>query len=182
MNDEHREQKHREITEFRYAIVAELANPYLSSAKVSNLIRQKTSQEYEIPYSGKRTLSEAVIRKWMYAFKKHGKKGLEPKLRSDAGACRSLSDSETALLLSTLESSPQLCATTVLAQPEKARKDHRQYLIIEPFAISPFGGVGSSATFAGSRRAQTAEVRVLLASGVRTGALHVHRGCPGRER
>jgi transposase InsO family protein len=151
MNDEHREQKHREITEFRYAIVAELANPYLSSAKISDLIRQKTRQEYEIPYSGKRTLSEAVIRKWMYAFKKHGKKGLEPKLRSDAGACRSLSDSETALVLSTLESTPQLCATTVLAQLRKQGK------ITGSISSSSLSRLVRSAGLDRQRRLQAAE-------------------------
>lgn len=122
MNDEQREQKRRQITEFRYAMVAELANPYLSTAQVSALIRQKSEQEHEVPYSGKRMLSEACIRKWMYAYKKHGKAGLEPKLRSDTGACRSLSESETALLLSHLEASPQLCATTVLAGLKKQGK------------------------------------------------------------
>jgi len=122
MNDEQREQKRRQITEFRYALVAELANPYLSTAQVSALIRQKSEQDHVIPYSGKRFLSEACIRKWMYAYKKHGKAGLEPKLRSDTGACRSLTESETALLLSHLEASPQLCATTVLAQLKKQGK------------------------------------------------------------
>jgi len=122
MNDEQREQKRRQITEFRYALVAELANPYLSTAQVSTLIRRKAEQEYEIPYGVKRTLSEACIRKWMYAYKKHGKAGLEPKPRSDTGACRSLTESETALLLSHLEASPQLCATTVLAQLKKQGK------------------------------------------------------------
>ena len=122
MNDEQREQKRREITEFRYALVAELANPYLSSAQVSALIGEKARQEHDIPYGGKRTLSEACIRKWMYAYRKHGKAGLEPKLRSDVGACRSLSESETALLLSHLENSPKLCATTVLRQLKKQGK------------------------------------------------------------
>ena len=115
MNEEQKAQKRREITEFRYALVAELANPYLDSAQVSELIRQKATQEYEIPYIGTRRLSEAAIRKWMYAFKKHGKAGLEPKLRSDAGQCRSLSESETALLISAIEGKPHLAATTVLA-------------------------------------------------------------------
>ena len=115
MTEEQKAQKRREITEFRYALVAELANPYLDSAQVSALIRRKAAQEYEIPYIGTRTLSEACIRKWMYAFRKQGKAGLEPKLRSDAGQCRSLTDSETALLLSGLEAKPHLAATTVLA-------------------------------------------------------------------
>jgi transposase len=122
MNDEQREQKRRQVTEFRYALVAELANPYLSTAQVSALIRQKSEQDHEIPCSEKRFLSEACIRKWMYAYKKHGKVGLEPKLRSDAGACRSLTEPETALLLSHLEASPELCATTVLAQLKKQGK------------------------------------------------------------
>ena len=116
MNKEQGEHKRRRITEFRYALVAELFNPYLSSAKVSELVRQKAAEEYEIPYTDKRRLSEACIRKWMYAYRKHGKKGLEPKNRSDAGICRALTEDESALLLSGLEASPSLCATTVLAE------------------------------------------------------------------
>ncbi len=54
MNEEQRAAKHREITEFRYALVAELANPYLSTAQVSELVRQKAAQEHQIPYIGKR--------------------------------------------------------------------------------------------------------------------------------
>ena len=118
---DHEEQAHRRqlITEFRYALVAELANPYLSSSQVSELVRAKAAQEHEIPCLGKRRLSEACIRKWMYAYKKHGKMGLEPKVRSDAGRCRSLSESETAVLMNALESSPHLTATTVLANLRK---------------------------------------------------------------
>jgi len=122
MNNEEREYKHRRITEFRYGIVAELANPYLSPAKVSELIRQKANQEHLIPYSSKRTLSESVIRKWLYAYRKEGKKGLEPKMRKDSGTSRSFSEAEAALLLSQLEASPQLCATTVLARLQKQGK------------------------------------------------------------
>ena len=69
MNEEQRAAKHREITEFRYALVAELANPYLSTAQVSELVRQKAAQEHQIPYIGKHRLSEACIRKRMYAYR-----------------------------------------------------------------------------------------------------------------
>lgn len=151
MNDEQREQKRRQITEFRYALVAELANPYLSTAQVSGLIRRKAGEEYEIPYSTKRVLSEACIRKWMYAYKKHGKAGLEPKLRSDAGACRSLTESQTALLLSHLEASPQLCATTVLAQLKKQGK------ITGSISSSSLSRLVRSAGLDRQRRLQAAE-------------------------
>jgi len=119
MDHEGQAQKRQLITEFRYALVAELANPYLSPTQVSELVRAKAAQEHEIPFLGKRRLSEACIRKWMYAYKKHGKAGLEPRVRSDAGRCRSLSESETAVLMNALESKPHLNATAVLAQLRK---------------------------------------------------------------
>ena len=99
MDHEAQAQKRREITEFRYALVAELANPYLNTAQVSELLRFKAEQEHQIPHYGNRRLSEGCIRKWMYAYKKHGKAGLEPKVRSDAGSCRSLSECEAAVLM-----------------------------------------------------------------------------------
>ena len=151
MNNEQREQKCREITEFRYALVAELANPYLSTNQVSALIRQKAGEEYDIPYSGKRTLSEACIRKWMYAYRKHGKSGLEPKIRCDAGRCRSLTESETALLLSHLETAPHLCATTVLAGLKKQGK------ITGTISSSSLSRLVRSAGLDRRRRVQAAE-------------------------
>ena len=122
MNSEQGELKRRKITEFRYKLVAELINPYLNSAKVSELVRQKALQEYEIPYTNKRRLSEACIRKWMYAYRKHGKEGLEPKHRSDTGVCRALTETDAALFLSRLEEEPTLCATTVLTELKKRGK------------------------------------------------------------
>jgi len=122
MNEEQRRRKHEAITEFRYALVAELANPYLSSSQVSALVRQKAAQEHEVPYLGRRKLSEACIRKWLYAYRKHGRAGLEPKMRSDAGRCRSLTEAETALLTAELEKHPTDAATTVLARLRRESK------------------------------------------------------------
>ena len=122
MNNEKREQKARRIVEFRYALVAELANPYLNNTQVSELVRRKARQDHDIPCSEKRQLSEACIRKWLYAYRKHGKEGLRPKNRSDTGLCRALAETEAAMLLSRLEASPNLCATTVLAQLKKQGK------------------------------------------------------------
>jgi putative transposase len=122
MTEEQKAQQRHEITEFRFALVAELANPYLSPSQVTELIRVKARSEYEIPYLGTRKLSEACIRKWMYAYRKHGKSGLEPKLRSDTGACRSLSAEQQAILITALEARPHLAATTVLAELRREGK------------------------------------------------------------
>jgi len=122
MTEEQRAQQRAQITEFRFALVAELVNPYLSPSQVSELIRKKSLVEHQIPYLGTRKLSEACIRKWMYAYKIHGKPGLEPKLRSDAGVCRSLSAEQQAILVTALEGRPHLSATTVLAELRREGK------------------------------------------------------------
>lgn len=122
MNEEQKAQQRHEITEFRFALVAELVNPYLSPSQVSELIRMKSLAEHQIPYLGTRRLSEACIRKWMYAYKNHGKAGLEPKVRSDAGACRSLSAEQQAILVGALEARPHLNATAVLAELRREGK------------------------------------------------------------
>lgn len=75
-----------------------------------------------MPYVGRKRLSEACIRKWMRAHKKHGKVGLEPKLHSDAGTCRALSQTELAILTAALEAQPKLTAAAVV---EKLRQEDR---------------------------------------------------------
>jgi transposase len=102
------------MTDFRFKLVAELTNPYLSSADRRKLIREKAGIEHEVPGLGRRRLSESCIRKWFYLYRKYGKEGLMPRSRRDAGASRVLSQQEAALLLNHLEEKPHLTAIAVL--------------------------------------------------------------------
>ncbi|KKM67298.1 hypothetical protein LCGC14_1472490 [marine sediment metagenome] len=113
MTEEQRERKEQEILDFRYSIIAELLNPYLSREERRKLIRQKAKREYEIPYSGKTTITEACIKKWYMTFRDHGKEGLTPKPRSDMGLSRVLPATEAAALLEYLEDHPKLTAKAV---------------------------------------------------------------------
>jgi transposase len=113
MKPEERETKAKEVCDFRYSIIAELLNPYLCREERLKLIRQKANREYEIPYSCKRSITEACIRKWYREFKEHGKEGLIPKTRSDRGTCRVLPPEESAALLEYLEAHPELTAQAV---------------------------------------------------------------------
>jgi len=113
MRAEERETKAKEVFDFRYSIIAELLNPYLCREERLKLIRQKANREYEIPYSIKRSITEACIRKWYRKFKEHGKDGLIPKTRSDMGTCRVLPPEESAALLEYLEAHPDLTAQSV---------------------------------------------------------------------
>jgi len=113
MRAEERETKAKEVFDFRYSIIAELLNPYLCREERLKLIRQKANREYEIPYSIKRSITEACIRKWYRKFREYGKEGLIPKTRSDMGTCRVLPPEESAALLEYLEAHPELTAQSV---------------------------------------------------------------------
>ena len=114
MTPEQREDRDQKVTEFRYQLVAELANPYLSAAKRRELILQKAQIQHEVPFLGRRRYSVGCIHKWLDLYRKHGKAGLTPRPRRDAGRARSLSDTETAVFLNYLENHPELTASAAL--------------------------------------------------------------------
>ena len=110
MNKEQEEQKAHKIMDFRYSIIAELLNPYLSRSERRAMMREKAGRRYEIPYSNRTRLTVECIKKWYATFKRFGKEGLRPKQRSDKGICRALSAEETAAFLEYLEHNPELTA------------------------------------------------------------------------
>jgi putative transposase len=120
MNNKERERQIGEMTDFRFKLVAELANPYLSSAERRRMIREKASVEHEVPGVGRRRLSEGCILKWLALYRKFGKEGLVPRSRRDAGLSRVLSQAEAALLVSHLEAHPELTATAVLRRLQES--------------------------------------------------------------
>jgi putative transposase len=109
-----REQEASRIADFRYGIIAELANPYLSHEERRRLLYEKARVLYEVPGRGPKTLTVSCLRKWLRLYQQHGKTGLVPHRRCDHGAPRSLSAEEAALLLNCLEQHPDWCASVAL--------------------------------------------------------------------
>jgi len=130
MNNKDQDRRRGEIQEFRYALIAELINPYLEHGELKRLIREKAGREYEIPYSQRRSISEECIRDWLKRFRKYGKEGLLPRRRSDRGSNRSLRPEEATQLIQYLEEHPELTATTCL------RELQRQGTILSPVSSS----------------------------------------------
>lgn len=130
MNNEEQDRRRGEIQEFRYALIAELTNPYLEHGELKRLIREKSRREYEIPYSQRRSIGEECIREWLKRFRKYGKEGLLPRKRSDRGSNRSLKPEEATHLIQYLEEHPELTAATCL------RELQRQGTILSPVSSS----------------------------------------------
>lgn len=113
INESHREERRQAVLEFRYGVVAELANPYLDHGALKEAIREKARRTYDIPYSRKTTITEACIRKWLSTYRKYGREGLMPKIRSDQGTSRVLSAEEQAAFLEALAKYPKLTAGAI---------------------------------------------------------------------
>lgn len=116
MTREDRQLRTEAMADFRYRLVAELANPYLSAEERRRLLREKARVVHDVPLLGQRRFTESCLRKWLAAYRTHGKTGLAPKDRRDAGQSRSLSPQEAATLVALLEAQPQLTATAALKQ------------------------------------------------------------------
>lgn len=122
MTNEEREHQAQEVADFRYSIIAELANPYLNREHRRRILFEKASVEYEVPRLGRRKLTVGCLRKWLRLYLAYGREGLLPHTRCDAGIPRSLSAAEAALFLNYLESRPELNSTVVLRILQKEGK------------------------------------------------------------
>jgi transposase InsO family protein len=114
MRNDEQEMKERLISEFRYGVIAELLNPYLSDEQRQRLIKEKAQREYEVPYSSKHMITEATIRRWLRAYKLHGRNGLLPRRRRDCGKPKSFTEAEQSALTTYLEAHPEVPARTAL--------------------------------------------------------------------
>jgi transposase len=98
------------IMDFRQAMVAELANPYLDHGERIRLIREKAYRQWDMPWSSKASVTEATIKHWLEQYRLYGKEGLKPKRRTDSGNSRAVSPDDTQALVELLKKQPELTA------------------------------------------------------------------------
>jgi putative transposase len=122
MNNDERELFAREITDFRFGVIADLLNTHLGWGELNALVKQKAKLKHRIPYSDRTSVSTACIRQWLRLYKKFGKEGLTPKLRKDAGTTKSLPPEEIALIIDALEKRPHITASSIVKQLQQEGK------------------------------------------------------------
>ncbi len=114
MDSEAREQLRKQIADFRYSVVAEICNPYLSEQEKKLLLKEKSERQYDIPGSRKKRITAETIKNWITKYKLYGKEGLLPKQREDRGRPRSFSDKEAESIIRMLEKKPELTVSSVI--------------------------------------------------------------------
>jgi transposase InsO family protein len=98
------------IMDFRQALVAELANPYLAYGERKRLIKDKAGRQWDMPWSRKTTITEATITHWLELYRQYGSEGLRPKRRADCGTSRAVSAEAAQALVDLLKKEPELTA------------------------------------------------------------------------
>jgi len=118
------EEKKKRIAEFRFGVIADLiGHRKLSWGERGRLLEEKASQDWEIPFSSRTSVSSAAILDWIRRYERSGRRlsSLYPLERSDKGAFRSL-DPETVATLVNLKTELRRASVPAILRTAKVRK------------------------------------------------------------
>lgn len=104
-----------EVALFRAMIVGELAQRELDHGELRAELMALSAQRYRAPGADcTRRYSLPTLERWLYALRAGGLEALQPKLRSDRGRCRSLTDEQRDLLREIRREYPQASAALIV--------------------------------------------------------------------
>lgn len=122
--DDPKPKDHREeVAVFRHGLIGELAIRELSHGERSATLRRISEQRVRPPNSDNtRCYAVPTLERWLYAFKRGGLKGLEPRGRGDRGRGRELAVAVRELLCDIRRERPEVSVPIIL---RTLRKDGR---------------------------------------------------------
>jgi len=110
-----------EVALFRFGVISDLVGATrLEHGEFAKLVREKSRQRWNIPFSNRTRLSEGTIRRWVHLYEISGRQfsSLYPAHRSDSGRSRKV-DEETILSLVRLKKEkPTLPLARLIAEME----------------------------------------------------------------
>jgi putative transposase len=96
------DEKAEKIALFRYGLIAPLVLETLPRGELTRRAQEIADRLYDIPYSGRRSLSVDTLLNWTLRYRKDGLPALVPKPRQDRGQMRAVPP-ETAVLIERLK-------------------------------------------------------------------------------
>ena len=118
MSEQDRNRKSK-VGLFRYERIADLLQLEPGSRALRERLRERAQQEFDIPGTRRRRVSESTLRRWMAIYRERGLEGLIPKDRSDRGQRRVLSQEVADLLVGIKQENRKLPVRRVI---ERARR------------------------------------------------------------
>jgi putative transposase len=100
---------------FRYGLIAEFLHRPHNQPGLYERLRQKASQDYQIPGSPRQRVAAETLRHWIKDYKRGGIDALKPKPRNDRGRSRALPQPVADRLLALKEEQPHLSVAQLIA-------------------------------------------------------------------
>jgi putative transposase len=108
--------KAEKIALFRYAAIAPLVLEALPRGELTRRAQEIAARQYDIPYSGRRSLSVDTLLEWALRYRKDGFAALAPKPRQDRGQARAVTPETAALIERLKRENPHRTGTALLRE------------------------------------------------------------------
>lgn len=100
------------IALFKYSLIAPLLTNTFTQPTAKEYLEEVSAKKYNTP-QGSKEYAPATIKEWLRLYRKFGIDGLYPKIRSDKGKPRSLSDDVKEFIVSSKINSPKRSAKSI---------------------------------------------------------------------
>ncbi|MCK9267768.1 MAG: DDE-type integrase/transposase/recombinase [Alkaliphilus sp.] len=100
------------IALFKYSLIAPLVTGTFTQGTVKEYLREVSAKRYDTP-TGVKEYAPATIKDWFRLYKRFGIDGLYPKIRSDKGKPRNLSNDAKEFIVSCKVNSPKRSAKSI---------------------------------------------------------------------
>lgn len=110
-------EKNTQIAIFRFGVISDFViGSRLDYGEKEKLLEEKASRIYKIPFSNRTTLARTTIEGWVLDYKNAGYRfeGLYPKIRSDKGVLKTLSEEIKTAIIELKKAKPNLTVPTIL--------------------------------------------------------------------
>jgi putative transposase len=108
--------KAEKIALFRYGLIAPLVLETLPRGELTRRAQEIAARLYDIPYSGRRSLSVDTLLDWALRYRRDGLAALTPKARQDRGQTRTVTPETAALIERLKRENPHRTGTALLRE------------------------------------------------------------------
>ena len=103
----------QDIALFKFSLISPLVNETFTQSSAKEYLEEISSKEYLTPKGVKKEYAPETIKEWLRIYRKYGIDGLYPKVRSDKGKSRNLSDEAKKFIVEAKLNSPKRSAKSI---------------------------------------------------------------------
>lgn len=107
------EKLRQSIALFRYSLIAPLLTDTFTQNTAKEYLEEICAKEYDTPKGLKRQYAPETLKDWLRHYRKYGIDGLYPKVRSDKGKPRKITDEAKEFIISSKLSNPKRSAKSI---------------------------------------------------------------------